>query len=219
MALTLSQKLKIKAGSRITAINAPADFKKTLGPLPEGAKIVADAKAASQIHWFVKDRAQLEKELKDVLKLLRDGIILWIYYPKGTSKIQTDLTRDKGWDELMKHKHLHWLSLISFDDTWSAFALRVDSQPAGKKAKKPADRPILEWIDAEKKIVRLPDDVAAAFRENKSEAAYFNSLAFSHRKEYVEWIVTAKREETRKKRVEGMLEMLGQKRKNPNERS
>lgn len=37
--------------------------------------------------------------------------------------IQTDLTRDKGWDSLKAHD-LKWISLISVDSDWSAFALR-----------------------------------------------------------------------------------------------
>jgi hypothetical protein len=48
---------------------------------------------------------------------------IWISYPKGTSKLQTDLTRDKGWEPLAG-SDLMWLSLVSVDDTWSAFGLR-----------------------------------------------------------------------------------------------
>jgi hypothetical protein len=44
-------------------------------------------------------------------------------YPKGSSKRQSDLTRDKGWDSL-RDQDLMWLSLISIDDAWSAFSLR-----------------------------------------------------------------------------------------------
>ena len=49
--------------------------------------------------------------------------IAWISYPKGSSKLQTDLTRDKGWEPL-QGSDLMWLSLVSVDDTWSAFGLR-----------------------------------------------------------------------------------------------
>ena len=45
------------------------------------------------------------------------------FVPKGSSKIQTDLTRDKGWD-VLQGLNLKWLTLVSVDDTWSAFALR-----------------------------------------------------------------------------------------------
>src|SRR5215831_14463809 len=124
MPLTLSQKLKIREGERIFAINAPPDFKKRLGNLPSGAKIIAKPADASQLHWFVTTAVQVEKELKGVLRMLQDGMVLWTFYPKGTSGIQTDLSRDKGWDAFTRLESLQWLSLVSFDDTWSAFGSR-----------------------------------------------------------------------------------------------
>src|SRR5215211_2616532 len=114
MSLSIAQKLKIKEGYSILTINAPADFKKNLGNLPLTVSISDKAKNFDQVHWFVKDKATMEKDLKKVLSLLKDDVVFWIYYPKGSSKIQTDLTRDKGWDKLMKND-LQWLSLISFD--------------------------------------------------------------------------------------------------------
>jgi hypothetical protein len=158
----------------------------------------------------------LEKELKGVVRLLKDGMILWIFYPKGTSKIKTDLTRDKGWDTLLKVPNLQWLSLIAFDETWSAFASRIKSDGDRQKEAKPAKvREIFDWIDPEKKIVRLPEDFAAALKKNKPEDAFFNTLSFTNRKEYVEWIITAKRPETRVERVHGSIERLRKNWKNP----
>jgi hypothetical protein len=49
--------------------------------------------------------------------------MLWISFPKGSSKIQTDLTRDKGW-EGVQALDLKWVNLVSVNETWSAFALR-----------------------------------------------------------------------------------------------
>ena len=65
------------------------------------------------------------------------------------------------------------------------------------------------------KKVTLPDDVALALKKHKQEGSYFDTLAFSHKKEYLEWIITAKREETRKERIKGMIERLGKNWKNP----
>ena len=65
------------------------------------------------------------------------------------------------------------------------------------------------------KIVKLPDDLIAAFKKNKKEAAIFDSLAFTHKKEYIEWIITAKREETKAERIKGTIERLGKNWKNP----
>lgn len=214
MPQTTAQKLKIYAGSTLLAINMPTHFRKHLEPLPDNIKISDNAKNYNQIHWFVKDQAQMEKELKKVLSLLKENVICWIYYPKGSSKIQTDLTRDKGWDALLK-QNLQWVNLISFDDTWSAFGMRQKTEKDKKKDTKPKERPIFDYTDSKTKTVRLPDDLAAAFKKNKKLEEYFNGLAFSHKREYIEWIVSAKKEETRKKRIKGTLERLEKKWKNP----
>ncbi len=207
--MALSDKLKIKEGTGIYVIHASVDFEKTLGKLPKGSSILNSSKGATQIHWFVKNKAQLERELEKTLKLVKEGVTLWIYYPKTSSGIQTDLTRDKGWDKFLAHDEMHWLSLISFDETWSAFACRLKKESDLKKENKTSERPINDFIDPVKKTVRVPEDLQKALKKNKKLETLFNSFAYSHRKEYVEWVVSAKRKETRAKRIQGILERLG----------
>lgn len=215
MATAIAQKLRIKDGYSLRTINPPAEFQKKLQPLPSGVKISGDAKDYNQVHWFVMNKSQMEKELNKILKLLRNDVVCWIYYPKGTSKIQTDLTRDKGWDTLLSHDELQWISLISFDDTWSTFGFRMKTEADKKKDAKLKDRPILQYIDPEKKTVSLPEDFAKALKKSKRAAGFFETLSFTNKKEYVEWIVTAKREETRDERIKGSIERLEKEWKNP----
>jgi len=215
MANTIAQKLKIKEGFTLLTLNAPENFEDQLSQLPAGVKIVSNAKKFNQVHWFVLNKAQLEKELDKVLKLMKEDVVCWIYYPKGSSKIQTDLTRDKGWDKLLQHSELQWISLISFDETWSTFGFRMKTESDKAREAKPTEREIFNYINAEKKEIRLPDDFAAVLKKYKQETAFFNTLSFTNKKEYVEWIVTAKREETRKQRIEGTIERLGKQWKNP----
>jgi hypothetical protein len=210
-----AQKLKIKDNFTLLTINAPPDFKKNIGELPRGAKISADSKNYNQVHWFVMNKAQIDKELTKVLKLIKHEVTLWIYYPKGTSKLQTDLTRDKGWDNLLKHDELGWISLISFDNTWSTFGARLKTEADKKREEKPRERPIFDYVDPETKSVRLPDDLAIALKKNKKQEDFFNTLSFTNKKEYIEWIITAKREETRAARVKGTTERLARQWKNP----
>jgi len=210
-----AQKLKIKENFILLTINAPADFKKDIGELPKGVKISADSKNYNQVHWFVMNKAQMDKELTKVLKLIKDEVTLWIYYPKGTSKLQADLTRDKGWDNLLKHDELGWISLISFDDTWSTFGARLKTEADKKREEKPRERPIFDYVDPKTKSVRLPDDLAIALKKNKKQEDFFNTLSFTNKKEYVEWIITAKKEETRTERVNGTMERLARQWKNP----
>ena len=53
-----------------------------------------------------------------------------------------------------------------------------------------------------------PGDLAAGLKKNKAAANAFDSLAFTHKKEYLEWIISAKKEETRSKRVGETIERL-----------
>ncbi len=141
MASSIAQKLKIKEKDVLLTLHAPPDFKKQLGALPAGVKITDDAAQYNQVHWFVTNRAGMEKELKKVVSKIKEGIICWIYYPKGTSGMQTDLTRDKGWDALLAHGDtLTWISLISFNDTWSAFGCRLTTAADSSKKATPAEK-------------------------------------------------------------------------------
>lgn len=216
MANTISQKLRIKENFTLLTLNAPTDFKKELTDLPAGVKIVSSGKDYDQVHWFVTTKARLEKEMSKVMKLVKDDVIVWVYYPKGTSGVQTDLTRDKGWDCLLSEgDKLTWISLISFNDTWSVFGFRAKTAADKKKDAQPKVREIFNWVNPKTKEVRLPDDLATAFKKNKKQAATFDNLSFTNKKEYIEWIVTAKRDETRNERIKGVIERLGKGWKNP----
>ena len=64
--------------------------------------------------------------------------------------------------------------------------------------------------DLEPRKVEIPPDLQQALDANPNEGAYFNSLAYSHRKEYVWWINEAKRDQTRQERIRRTIEMLKQ---------
>ena len=216
MAASIADKLRIKKGFTLLTIAAPASFKTDLESKVPGIIIKTTGQIYNQVHWFVKDRAILEKGLQKVLKLLRPEIIIWVYYPKGSSGVQTDLTRDKGWESLLKvGSKLTWISLISFDKTWSAFGFRLKTDVDLKKEATPKTREIFDWVNPKTKEVRLPDDVANSIKKDKKAADYFETLSFSNKKEYLEWIVTAKRAETRVERIKGTIERLNKNWKNP----
>lgn len=61
---------------------------------------------------------------------------------------------------------------------------------------------------AEKKELVVPEILTVELEKNPEINHYFNSLSYSHRKEYIEYIAEAKREETRVKRVEKTMTLL-----------
>ena len=122
----LAKKLLIKPKQDVRLVNAPAGYAENLEPLPEGASISSSKTGNDVVQLFAKDQAELRKHLETALAALKDGGILWISFPKGTSKIQTDLTRDQGWESVTAAA-LQGVSLVSVDDTWSAMRVRPTS--------------------------------------------------------------------------------------------
>lgn len=65
----------------------------------------------------------------------------------------------------------------------------------------------VKLVTVKDKTIETPLDVEKQFKTAKV-LVYFNSLAFSHRKEYIQWIESAKKEETRTKRIGQAIEKL-----------
>jgi len=119
----LAKKLKLKPGARAAVVGAPEGYLERLGQ-PAGTTV--GTMLDGPLDWiqvFVADSAELAAVVPGITKAVAPDGLVWISYPKGSSKRQTDLTRDRGWEPL-EGSDLMWLSLVSVDDTWSAFGLR-----------------------------------------------------------------------------------------------
>jgi hypothetical protein len=117
----LAKKLKLKLGASAALINAPENYLQELQHDGEISKSLNGKFDWIQI--FVKNKAELDSLAPKAAKALKPESMLWISFPKGTSKIQTDLTRDKGW-EGVQALDLKWVNLVSVNESWSAFAMR-----------------------------------------------------------------------------------------------
>jgi uncharacterized protein YdeI (YjbR/CyaY-like superfamily) len=65
-------------------------------------------------------------------------------------------------------------------------------------------------VKAPKAAVEAPPAFAAALKKNKKAAATFEAFSPSCKREYVEWIADAKREETRDKRIAQAVEWIAE---------
>jgi uncharacterized protein YdeI (YjbR/CyaY-like superfamily) len=61
-----------------------------------------------------------------------------------------------------------------------------------------------------KKELVVPDYLTAVLKKNQKALKTFENFSYSHKKEYVEWITEAKREETRQQRLETMMKWLSE---------
>ena len=117
----LAKKLKLKPGLKAAVLNAPDGYLKELKHDPD-----ISTKLDGKFDWiqiFAKNKKELDSLAPKAAAALKPDSILWLSFPKGSSKLQTDLTRDKGW-EILQGMDLKFITLISVNENWSAFALR-----------------------------------------------------------------------------------------------
>ena len=130
----LAKKLQIKPGNRVAILNAPEGFAESLGKLPEGAKVSDKLTGTLDVVIaFAKDSADLNRYAKKAISAVKQDGLLWLCYPKGSSKVKSDLNRDVIWN-LVKESGWLGVSLISIDNVWSAMRFRP-AEEVGKQKK------------------------------------------------------------------------------------
>lgn len=67
--------------------------------------------------------------------------------------------------------------------------------------------------DTKPRIVAIPEDFQQALENNPSAKKTFEKFAYTHRKEYVQWIESAKKPETRQRRIEKAVGMISARKK------
>lgn len=83
---------------------------------------------------------------------------------------------------------------------------RIDADGTAVKPRPSSPRPSLQG--PARVELAMPDDFAAALAQHPAASATLNGFAPSHRREYLEWIVEAKRPETRARRIAQAVEWL-----------
>ncbi len=121
----LAAKLGIGPGADVLALNAPAGYAQWLAPLPEGARIVLRANAATRlVHLFSTDRTQLAAALKSQREHLPSDAVLWVSWPKRSAKVATDITEDTIRELALP---LGWVDVkvCAVSEVWSGLKLVV----------------------------------------------------------------------------------------------
>lgn len=120
------QKLRLEAGQKVMVINTPGEYAALIGGLPDGIDIAAAGQGeADFVHLFVRNLAELETHIQAALDAVKYDGLLWISYPKGSAKVETDVNRDILWEKL-KAYGIRPVMMISIDKTWSAMRMRPE---------------------------------------------------------------------------------------------
>jgi hypothetical protein len=121
----LLKKLRLQPEHRALILNAPQGYVESLTDLPQNIELstTPDGGEYDFVHLFVLDSGELEEWLPAATEAARYDGLFWISYPKKSSKVKTDLSRDVLW-ELMMDTSLRPVTQISVDETWSAIRFR-----------------------------------------------------------------------------------------------
>jgi ribosomal protein S21 len=191
---TVLKKLQFKEDTNALILNAPQNYVKkiekscsfALKPIPKTDYDI--------VQLFVVDSKELNKYYEYALISVGDNTIFWVCYPKKSSGVKTDLSRNEMWELVFKSGYRP-VSMCSIDDVWSAVRLKKTSLVLSKPRPK---------ID----ITKIPPDFEKALRKTKGAYEKFIAMAPSHKREYIESILEAKKPETRQRRIEKAVEMI-----------
>ena len=113
------KKLGIKEGMRVIQLHAPEDYPRLLGKLPQGAVLEDKLREnASLIHYFTKNKSTLSEDFPKLKKALLPDGALWISWPKGASKVPTDLNENVV-REIGLRNGLVDVKVAAIDEIWS----------------------------------------------------------------------------------------------------
>jgi len=137
----LAQKLGIRKGDVLAFLNAPRGYASLLGKLPGGAIVTRGLEEDLDfVQLFATEKANLEKEFPKLKARLKQGGMIWVSWPKASSRLPTDLSdavvRETGLDNGLVD-----VKVCAVDESWSAlkFVRRlkdrdVNSHPKTRKS-------------------------------------------------------------------------------------
>ena len=105
--------------------NCPVEYASLLGQLPDGTELKSRiTNDLDFIHIFTKSRKELSGFLKTAKKSIKKDGMIWVSWPKKTSKIETDVTEDVI-RKVCLPLDLVDIKVCAVDDTWSGLKLVI----------------------------------------------------------------------------------------------
>lgn len=121
----LAKKLGIREGANIVAVDAPEDYLDLLDPLPARVSFSSEVDLSTDIvHIFSASRSDLSTALADFRKILDPRAMVWVSWPKKSSKVPTDITEDVIREVALPLGFVD-VKVCAVDQTWSGLKLVV----------------------------------------------------------------------------------------------
>ena len=119
-ATPLAKKLGLKEGHKVLIINRPYHYWELFSDLPKSLVILKSGREEELdfIHLFVKSKEEMEDRMIHIKPLLKKNGLIWVSWPKGKSRITTNLKRDYI-REFILDLGLVDVKVCSIDENWS----------------------------------------------------------------------------------------------------
>jgi hypothetical protein len=121
----LWKKLGYQSGMAVLVINAPSNYEIMLGELPPDVHLCESARGPyAVVHLFTASRDDLDKRLKLLRNQLAQHGMIWVSWPKKSSKVATDVT-----DNIIREVALPLgfvdVKVCAVDEVWSGLKLVI----------------------------------------------------------------------------------------------
>jgi hypothetical protein len=121
----LAQKLGIKRGFTVAVINPPENYWDLLETLPDDVAVQdIDGGPFDLIHVFTTEKKVLERNLERLKDRIAPDGMIWVSWPKKSSKVQADLNENVI-RELALGIGLVDVKVVAVDETWSGLKLVI----------------------------------------------------------------------------------------------
>ena len=128
----LVKKLGIREGFKILLINAPPDYRTLIAPLPAEVSFITSANSATNfVHAFATRRLELTRLLPSLRRKLPHDALIWVSWPKKSSKVPTDVTESTIREVALPLGFVD-VKVCAVTDVWSGLKLVVRKELRGK---------------------------------------------------------------------------------------
>jgi len=128
---TLEKKLGFRNNFKVRIIHAPDNYFDLLPDLPETIEIIQDTRIKKNlIHYFTKDAGELYSLLPELKNEIESNGMIWVSWPKKSSKMHTDITEDIIRGCALKIGLVD-IKVCSVDEIWSGLKLVIPVKQRG----------------------------------------------------------------------------------------
>ncbi|MDB5138755.1 MAG: hypothetical protein JWR12_671 [Mucilaginibacter sp.] len=121
----LAKKLGIKPGFNIKLVNAPEHYFNLFTDLPEDLNVNTDTTVKNDfIHFFTKREEEFISLLPELKNQIKPNGIIWVSWPKKSSKVITDITENTIRNYAIK-TGLVDIKVCAVDEIWAGLKLVI----------------------------------------------------------------------------------------------